>query len=355
MAMSRSDGGAVTRLGIVSFAHSHVNTYADALKDFIDAVIVAAWDDDRERGQAQCAKYGIAWEPDLDALLRRDDIDAVFVTSPTNQHAGHVVAAAQAGKGILLQKPMALTLGDCDSIIDAVRQHQVPFSLCYQMRVDPVNQKINALLDEGAVGNVALVRRRHAINALLQPGFARPGNWHIDPVQNMGMFMDDASHAADWFLWMLGRPTSVFAEIDNIVTTVAPDDNGIAVYRFAKREMGILLNSSTMLAAEATTEIYGDKGTIIQNYGDQPSSALPRPPGAIALKIYRAGAADWEAFDFPADTPHGTRIKAVPRPLVDYLQGKRGPLATAEEGRICIEMVLGAYQSSQEGRRINLT
>lgn len=355
MAMSRSDGATITRLGIVSFAHGHVNTYAEALKDFTDAVIVAAWDDDHQRGQTQCAKYGIAWEPDLDALLRRDDLDAVFVTSPTNQHAGHVVAAAQAGKGILLQKPMALTLADCDTIIDAVRRYRVPFSLCYQMRVDPVNQKIKALLDEGAVGNVALVRRRHAINALLQPGFARPGNWHIDPVQNMGMFMDDASHAADWFLWMLGRPTSVFAEIDNIVTTVAPDDNGIAIYRFAKREMGILLNSSTMLAAESTTEIYGDKGTIIQNYGDQTSSWLPRPPGAIALKIYRVGAADWEAFDFPADTPHGTRIKAVPRPLVDYLQGKRGPLATAEEGCICIEMVLGAYQSSQEGRRINLT
>ena len=354
MAMSRSDGGPVTRLGIVSFAHGHVNTYAEALKDFDDAVVVAAWDDDHERGQAQCARYGLEWEPDLDALLKREDIDAVFVTSPTNQHAVHVVAAAQAGKGVLLQKPMALTLEDCDTIIDAVQRYRIPFSLCYQMRVDPVNQKIKSLLDEGAVGNVALVRRRHAINALLQPGFARPGNWHIDPVQNMGMFMDDASHAADWFLWMLGRPSSVFAEIDNIVTTVAPDDNGIAVYRFAKREMGILLNSSTIVAAEATTEIYGDQGTIIQNYGDAPSSILPRPAGAIALKIYRAGASDWETFDFPADTPHGMRIKAVPRPLVDYLQGKRGPLATAEEGRICIEMILGAYQSSSEGRRIAL-
>jgi predicted dehydrogenase len=354
MATSRSDGQPGTRLGIVSFAHSHVNTYAEAMKDFPDAEIVAAWDDDRERGQAQCEKYGLAFEPDLDALLKREDIDAVFVTSTTNQHAAHVVAAAQAGKGVLLQKPMALTLADCDAIVDAVRRYQVPFSMCYQMRCDPVNQKIKALLDEGVVGNVAIVRRRHAIGALLQPAFARPGNWHIDPVQNMGMFMDDASHAADWFLWMLGRPTSVFAEIDNIVTSVAPDDNGIAVYRFGNKEMGILLNSSTMLAAEATTEIYGDKGTIIQNYGDAPSSALPRPQGATALKIFRAGAADWESFDFPADTPHGARIRAVPRPLVDYLQGKRGPLATAEEGRICIEMILGAYRSSQEGRRIHL-
>lgn len=208
------------------------------------------------------------------------------------------------------------------------------------------------LVDAGAVGNVAVVRRRHAISVLLQPAFARPGNWHIDPVQNLGMFMDDASHAADWFYWMLGRPTSVIAEIDNVVTDVAPDDNGVAVYRFAKKEVGILLNSSTMLAAEATTEIYGDRGTIVQNYGDQAASALPRLPGAVALKLYRAGEDGWELLDFPADTPHGARIAAVPRPLVDYLHGRRGPLATAEDGRVCIEMVLGAYRAAREGRRV---
>ena len=180
------------------------------------------------------------------------------------------------------------------------------------------------------------------------------GGGHIDPEQNMGMFMDDASHAADWFLWMLGRPVSVMAEIDNIVTDIAPDDNGVALFRFAKREMGLLINSSTMLAAESTTEIYGDKGVLIQNYGDSPASTLPRPPGATALKIFTAGAKDWQPFDFPADTPHGDRIRAVPRQAIDYLQGKRGPIATAEEGKICIEMILAAYESAREGRRVKL-
>jgi predicted dehydrogenase len=168
------------------------------------------------------------------------------------------------------------------------------------------------------------------------------------------MFMDDASHAADWFYWMLGKPTSVIAEIDNIVTSVAPDDNGVAIYRFANKEMGILLNSSTMLAAEATTEIYGDQGTIIHNYGDVPSANVPNPPGAVALKIYRASTGDWEYFDFPL-VKHGERLRAVPRPVIDYLHNRRGPMASADEGRICIEMVLAAYQAAHEGRRITLS
>ena len=353
--MATSSSSPVTRLGVISFAHGHVNAYIESIKGFDDAQVVAAWDDDQERGHAQCSKYGIAFEPNLETLLRRDDIDAVFVTSPTNQHAAHVIAAAQAGKHVLLQKPMALSLTDCDAIIAAVHQYGIKFSLCYQMRVDPVNQKMKQLLDEGAIGNIAIVRRRHAIGMLLSPDFARAGNWHIDPVQNMGMFMDDASHAADWFYWMLGRPTSVIAEIDNIVTEVAPDDNGVAVFRFGKRELGVLLNSSTMLAAEATTEIYGDRGSIVQNYGDLVSSSLPRPQGAVALKIYRAGSPAWEQFDFPADTPHRARIQAVARPLIDYLQGRAAPLATAEDGRVCIEMILGAYQAAREGRRVRFT
>ncbi|MCY4070035.1 MAG: Gfo/Idh/MocA family oxidoreductase [Chloroflexi bacterium] len=338
------------RLGVVSFAHGHVLSYCRAIANFDDAEVVAAWDDDHERGQTHAAEFGLDWEPDLDQLLARQDIDAVVVASPTNRHAEYVIAAAEAGVHVLLQKPMALTLEDCDAIIDVINRTGVKFSMCYQMRADPINQKMKALIDEGAVGNIAVVRRRHAIPALLNKSWAVPGNWHIDPAQNMGMFMDDASHAADWFYWMLGRPVSVMAEIDNIVTDVAPDDNGIAIYRFGKGEIGVLFNSSTQLAAEATTEIYGDAGTIHQNYGDAPSTLVP--PEGTPLKIFRAGAEDWEKFDFPF-VPHGSRIHAVARPVIDFVKGDGPPLATAEDGKVCIEMVLGAYQSAREGRRIH--
>lgn len=337
------------RIGVISFAHGHIHRYLTEIANFDDAEVVVAWDDDLQRGQENAQKYQLEWQPDLDAMLARDDLDAVFVTSPTNQHASHAITVANANKHVLLQKPMALTLEDCDAIIDAVATNGVKFSMCHQMRADPINQQIKALLDNGEVGKVAVVRRRHAINALLNPNFAKPGNWHIDPVQNMGMFMDDASHATDWFHWMLGRPISVMAEIDNIVTDVAPDDNGVAIYRFEKGIIGILFNSSTQLAAQSTTEIYGDKGTILQDYGDGPSSHLPTKEHP--LKLYRQDDTQWEIFDFPV-VPHHSRISAVPRPLIDYLYGKREPLATAEDGRVAVEMVLGAYQSAQTGQRV---
>ncbi|HEY6737849.1 MAG TPA: gfo/Idh/MocA family oxidoreductase, partial [Actinopolymorphaceae bacterium] len=85
---------------------------------------------------------------------------------------------------------------------------------------------------------------------------------------------------------------------------------------------------------------------------DLPSSTVARPPGAVSLKLFRKGDRGWSDLGFPADTPHGSRIAAVPRPLVDYLHGRGAPLATAEEGKVCIEMILGAYESAREGRRV---
>src|SRR5205085_2662659 len=88
---------------------------------------------------------------------------------------------------------------------------------------------------------------RRDIDAVIVTG---PSAWHIDPVANKGMFMDDAVHAADFLYWLLGEPVSVMAEIDNVLTTCAPDDTGMAVYRFREGAFGLLYNCSVTLGAE---------------------------------------------------------------------------------------------------------
>jgi predicted dehydrogenase len=297
----------------------------------------------------------MAFHTSVDGVLDDPRVDAVIVTMETNRHADFCERAAAAGKHILLQKPMATTLADCDRIIATVRESGVKFSMAFQMRHDPVNIKIKELVDAGAVGKIAIVRRRHAINVLLSPSFVNgPTRWHLDPVANVGMFFDDATHAADWFYWICGQPSSVIAEIDNVVTDVAPDDNGVAVYRFPRGEIGILLNSSTTVAAISTTEIYGDEGTIIQDYGDAPATAAPRPADAVPLRMIRRGETAWTEFDLPIPSSQRDRLAAVPRPFIDYVRGLTDQTITAEEGRASVEMVLGAYRSMAEGRRIDL-
>ena len=342
-------------IGILSHAHGHANTYCHEMQGFDDVELVASWDDNVERGQQAAQAFGLEYRPNVDDVLHDPRIDAVIVTTETNRHAEYVERAAAAGKHILCQKPMATTLEDCDRIIAAVKANGIKFGMAFQMRHDPVNRKIKDLLDQGAVGRVAIVRRRHAINVLLNPSFVHgPTRWHLDPVANIGMFFDDATHAADWFYWMLGDARSVIAEIDSVVTDVSPDANGRAVYRFGRGEIGILLNSSTTVAAVSTTEIYGTEGTLIQDYGDGPATSVPHPADAAPLRLIRQGEKRWTEFNLPIPHSQGERIAAVPRPFIDYVRGLTDESISAYEGRKSVEMVLAAYQSMKEGRRIDL-
>ena len=343
-----------TRIGVLSFAHGHVNAYCHQIVNFDDAELVAAWDDNETRGQRQCETFGMTYTPHVEDVLGNPDIDAVMIASETNKHADLCVAAAEAGKNILLQKPMALTLEDCDRIIAAAEKAGVHFTTAYQMRCDPVNQKMVELVKSGSLGKIGLVRRRHCIPVLFNEGFVNgDSSWHIDPVANKGMFMDDATHPADFLYWLLGQPKTVMAEIDNVLTNSAPDDSGIALYRFPGGTMVDLINTSVCLAGENTTEIYGDQAVLIQNYGDAVSTGK-HTPESVALKRWDRDGSAWQHYPFGIPKGHGERIAAVARPWLDTLREEREPFCTARDGRVSVAMVLAAYESAATGRRVEV-
>jgi len=256
----------------------------------------------------------------------------------------------------LLQKPMAITLADCDRIIDAVNRTGRWFSMAFQMRCDPQNITMRELIQSGAIGRIGAIRRRHCIGVLFNKGFIEGGSkWHISAESNKGMFFDDATHPIDWLLWTLGRkPTSVIAEIDNVLTTVAPDDTGVAIFRYADGLFAEVFNSSVTHAGENTTEIYGDKGVIIQNHGDAPSCGI-KPPHPIGVKIFQTDHAElgWQDLGLPIPASHGERIAGVARPFIDAL-ASGVPMCTAEEGRDSVELVLAAYHSADTGKRVGI-
>ena len=340
-------------IGIVSLAHAHIGMYASMIQKMEDARVLAVWDDDAARGGNGAKNFGAEFVPELEAMLARKDIEAVIIGSPTAHHAGHVAAAAAAGKHILLQKPMALTLEDCDRMIAAVNQAGVRFSLAWQMRCDPQNQWMRQTVASGKLGKVTLVRRRHGLGTHLW-GAAFENSWHVKPELNRGMFMDDAAHPVDWLYWMFGRPTSVTAEIHTLLNPKVPDDTGVAIFRFAGGMMGVIECSFTCVAADDTTNIYGQHGTILQRFGDAVSCTPDLFPGQPSLRYRMAGEANWTGVDIPSPANHGLRIGAVARPAVEYLMGRGEPIATAEEGRIVVELLLAAYESSWQGSRLSL-
>jgi predicted dehydrogenase len=106
----------------------------------------------------------------------------------------------------------------------------------------------------------------------------------VKPEFNRDIWADDAAHAIDFIYWLLGKPETVTAEIATLFDPRMPMDNGTALFRFSGGPLAEVSCSFTCIAAENTTEVFAEKGSIIQNYGDVPSCAVPRSPEAHGLK-----------------------------------------------------------------------
>jgi predicted dehydrogenase len=339
-------------VGILGFAHGHVGVYCD---DWLKmpghpAKIVAGWDHDARRLATARDKYTLNPCDSPTALLDTPGLDAVVIGAETSLHADLVEAAAAARKKIVLQKPLALTMDEADRIVAAVAREQVPFTVAWQMRVDEQNLEMKRLVTSGQLGRVYMVRRRHGLSTHTWTGFE--DTWHVKPDLNRGMWADDASHAIDFILWLLGKPQSVVAEIDTLRSPKVPDDNGIAVFRYADGTFAEVVSSFTCLAGENTTEIVGEDGVIIQNFGDGPSAQAPRAPDAVGLKWIFKGAQSWTISSIPTPPSHRNRIEALAPELLRFLRGERPPIATAEEGRTALAMTLACYESATSGRRV---
>ncbi len=279
-------------VAILGLAHGHVGVYCDVWRKHAEMGInlVGAWDHDAARLAIAKEKWGVAAFATPQAALE-SNVDAVVIGAETSLHADLVEAAAAAGKKIILQKPLALTMAEADRIVEAVKNRNVPFSLAWQMRIDPQNLEMKHLILSNTLGKIFMVRRRHGLSTHVWPGFEN--TWHVKPELNRGMWADDASHAIDFLLWLLGEPLSVSAEIATLRSEKVPDDNGIAIFRYADGKFAEVVSSFTCLAGENTTEIVGEEGAIIQNYGDGPSTQVPRPKDAVGLKWFLKGGKEW--------------------------------------------------------------
>lgn len=339
-------------IGLLGFAHGHVSMYCTQwLQNPAHAVnLVAGWDHLPARLDKAATDFNLKACSTIDDLLARPDIQAVVIGSETSLHADLVEKAAAAGKMIALQKPLALSMNEADRIVKVIQHYGTPFTLAWQMRVDPQNIQVKDLLQSGQLGKVFMVRRRHGLATHTWPDFNQ--TWHVKPETNRDIWADDSAHAIDFIHWLLGVPETVTAEITSQYDPKIPMDNGLAIFRYPGGPLAEVSCSFTCLAAENTVEVFAEKGTILQNFGDVPSCNVPRPDGAVGQKWYINGA--WVNSEIPSPSNHGARIAGLAGPLAEFFHGRRAPIASAEDGRDTLRMTLACYVSTREGRRVRL-
>ena len=301
------------------------------------------------RAAALAAEYGVPAEPTLEALLQRADVQAVMISTPHAAHVDDAVAAAHAGKHILLDKPMATSLADCDRILQATRDPGVKLMIMYGQRFRDCNIEAHRLVRSGAIGDVRMIQE----TILATGGLASLPPWQAQP-ENVGIFIGHAVHNIDRIRWITG------AEISTVSAQVQRDPvsgNEVSTMALLGLTNGAMATiwASWVIAAPlfpetaSSAQIAGELGNVdLDAYGEVRLGVA----GKWAVQAVQAPI-DWAGQG--ALSP--VRMEAYRRQhqeFIDAILEDRAPSVTGEDGRAAVAVALAAYQSAAEGRVIQM-
>ncbi len=257
-----SDTLSVGIVGTGGIAQSHIH----AIEANDNIRLVAVMDVDASRVKSVAHKHDARAYTSLDAFLEDSEVEGVHVCTPHNQHADIAVAAAEAGKHVLVEKPMALTLPDCDRMIGASEQAGKILMVGQVMRHYPINLMVRQMIAEGAIGQVGhLTRRRYSYFNTLAPGSNYPG-WYMDPrIAGNCVLYGFGSHEYDILHWQLNSPViRVYSQGTASTELYQGDkDSYTTVMNHANGAVSVLSQSVVCHTGAHDQYIIGSKGSMV--------------------------------------------------------------------------------------------
>jgi len=192
-------------------------------------------------------------------LVACPQVDAVYIATPVQLHCSHALLAAAAGKHVLVEKPMALSLAECRQMIAACRRAKVKLQVGYMRRFHPYHAKIREIVDEGRLGRIIEARIQ---THLWYP--ESPGAWRQDPQQGGGgAFMDMGSHCLELMEFFLGPIEWVQGFAEHLAFDYPVEDTSLAIVKFARGALGIIDASFAIPQRQNVVEIYGTRATLL--------------------------------------------------------------------------------------------
>ncbi len=226
------------------------------------AELVAVCDNVRERADTLAARFGVPAFYNIDEFLGQKDLDAVSVLTPSGMHPAHAIAAAKAGKHVIVEKPMALRLEDADTMIRACDAAGVKLFVVKQNRFNVPVVKAREALDAGRFGRLILgtVRVRWCRDQAYYDQDKWRGTWAYDG----GVLANQASHHVDMLEWFFGDVVSVHARAATALVKIEAEDTAVATLKFKNGALGIIEATTAVRPKdlEGSLSILGEKGTV---------------------------------------------------------------------------------------------
>ena len=340
-------GFGIVGAGVIAAMH------ADAIATLPGARLVAVTDVAAGAAAAFAAARGCAAEPDLDALLARDDVDVVCVCVPSGLHAEVGVRAAKAGKHLVVEKPIDVTLEAADRLIEAARTAGVALTVISQHRFDPGLTELKRLLGEGALGRLVLGEastKWYRTQAYYDSAGWR-GTWAMDG----GSLMNQGVHYVDLLRWCMGPVTEVTAVCTTQAHQIEVEDTALAIVRFGSGAVGTILSSTAACPGfPQRLEITGTEGTVIIEDGQMVRRAF----GAGARADGDDGDEDGDGRRLgTASDPAALDVSGHAAQIADLLAAideGREPAVDGQAGRDALQIVCAVYESARTGRTVTL-
>ncbi|HEX9451205.1 MAG TPA: Gfo/Idh/MocA family oxidoreductase [Burkholderiales bacterium] len=309
----------------------------DAIRGQSSNEIVAVMSTDSGRGKAFAeANHIAASYESVDALLADPDVDAVYISTTNELHKAQALAAAAAGKHVLCEKPLALTLADAREMVAACDKAGVVMGTNHHLRNAASHRKIRELVQSGAIGTPLYARVFHAV--YLPPHLQ---GWRLNkPSAGAGVILDITVHDADTLRFIFGsEPVEAVALSQQAGMAEGGLEDGVmAAVRFDNNALAQLHDAFTVKFAGTGLEIHGSEGSILGR-----DVMTQRPVGRVTLRNAQG------ETDVPLD--HENLYARALRAFVGAIRGEGAPSATGEDGVRSLATALAVLEASQTGRR----
>jgi predicted dehydrogenase len=351
----------VTRVGVGVIGSGYMGrTYAACLTRHVpNATLVSVWGG--RRAAALAAEFGVEADPSLDALLARQGVEAVVITSPHRAHLPQAVAAAAAGKHVYIEKPMAVSVAECDAIIAACSSAGVQLTVNFVTRFRDAPLAMKRLVDDGRIGDIRMIQMRGVWTGFLLEDIVDEAtgrviiprkDWAFDPAEG-SQFLDWGVHETDAVRWLTSsEAVRAYADYRTFGTPPPVDLSAMVQYTMADGVMVQMLMTYEApepgLVPNDWTRIIGSTGIIeADHYG----------------QVRLAAGSDWQvvaeqpAFNFLGDYLDPNRLKGFAAQVEDFcaaIQDDRAPIVSGLDGRAAVEMVEAADRSAASGQAVSL-
>jgi predicted dehydrogenase len=314
------------------------------------AVVRAVADVNEPAARAVADAYGLASETSIEALVAREDIDAVFIETPHFMHGEQALAAIRAGKHVMIEKPMAHTVDLCERIIREGRERGVKVSTVFSQRCRVCNRKAKELIDEGRIGRVRQIFEFH----LLAGGLVKFPKWQSER-ENLGILFGHAIHCLDRVRWLTGAEyATVYAKSSSFDPASKVEATSMALMTLTDGTTVSLWSSGELPPPpfprrEFSAMIVGDKGLIdLDAYGE----VLLNTSGKWEA-VEKQPPVDWAGKGF-LDPVRLQSFARHAQGFIDAIREGHEPPVTGWDGRQAVAAALAAYESAHTGREIVL-